>query len=1120
MSEASVADRSIEQVRTWIQSRAPESRSEPSLLSKLTADPAGLEFVVQFIDLVIRPDDAETAAAHLRNLSRDLPSFLSAGERRLLRGGARFGGMAPHVVHRRARQTMREMVGHLVLDARPEHLRAAIAKVTQVGDRLNLSLLGEAVLGEHEAIRHRDRVMALVARSDVDHVSVKVSSLASQLSPWSFDHSVGRVVDRLAPLLVEADASGTFVNVDMEAYRDLDLTLEAFMAAMDRIPDLRAGIALQAYLPDSLDRLRRLEEWAAQRVRGGGAPPRVRIVKGANLSLEHVAAELHGWTPAPWATKSETDTQFKRMVDVALEPDNVAHLQVGIATHNLFDIAHAWHVAGDRDVRSGVEFEALHGFDGGPMHAVRRDVGPLRLYTPVVEPDEFDAAIAYLVRRLQESVGVDQFLSALDRLDEPEVFAREAERFAVSLAAVDDSEPEPRRTQNRSDDAPRRADGFTNTPDTDPALVANRRWAETIASRATYTTLGTDTVWHHRLAGPGSLDNLVGTVRDGGRAWRQQSPELRSWILHQAGLALASRRADLIAVMAAETGKTLAEADVEVSEAVDFAHYYAESLLNLEAVDGARFSPSQVCVVAPPWNFPVAIPAGATLGALAAGCGTILKPAPQSPRCAALVADALWDAGVPRDALGLAIVEDGPLSKALITHDGVDRVAMTGSFETARLFRSWRPDLPLMAETSGKNAMVITPSADRDLAVADLVRGAFGNAGQKCSAASLAIVVGAEGDATTFLRQLADATSSLVTGWATDLATTVGPLVEPAHDLLLKGLTTLESGEHWLVEPRRLDDAGRLWSPGVKTGVRPGSPFHTGEYFGPVLGVMHAGTLDEAIAWQNATPFGLTAGIHSLDASEVARWIDAVNAGNLYVNRHITGAIVSRQPFGGWKRSAVGPTAKAGGPNYVAQFGQWLPTPMPSADGVSLSEPVDALLEQWAGHFDDRSVAFLRAAAASDQVAWDATYGRVIDTAGLGAERNVFRYLPTPVAIRCDGPPALAARVILAAARAGAGVTVSSASPLPVGDHVIESLEAWHRRIATERPERIRLVSSDRTATAMALQGDPSVALYADNVTGAGRVELLPFLREQSISITNHRYGSATHLLDGVLTLK
>jgi len=1121
MSDASLAELSIELVRTWIDpKRAPSARSargsdeSAQRLADLLRDPAGLAFTVQFIDRVIRPEDPETAAHALQQLAPTLPAgsarggFLSGQERRALRLGARASKLAPELVQRRAQKKLHELVDHLVLDATAVHLGSSIAALTQGGDRLNLSLLGEAVLGESEALRHRDRVLELVRREDVDYVSVKVSSIASQLNAWAFDATVQRLVDRLQPIYAEAELCGTFVNLDMEEYGTVDLTVAAFTRALQQFPELEAGIAVQAYLPDSLATLVQLQEWAAKRRASGGAPIKVRIVKGANLGLEATEAELRGWPAATWESKAETDAHFKRLVTWALTPERVANVRIGVASQNLFDLAHAWLLAGERGVRDGVEFEALLGFDGGPLRLAREDLGPLRLYTPVVPPAEFDSALAYLVRRLQETATPGNFLAALPDLNDPAVFDREAKQFTESLAASAAKPTGSRRTQDRGNEAPIRRERFANTPDTDPALAANRDWAELVASRSQYTALGQHAVQLNRLPGPASLQSLVATVRDGGRDWFTRTPELRSWTLHQAGRALASRRGDLIAVMMAETGKTFAEADVEVSEAVDFAHYYAEQLLRLSAVEGARFQPSRLTVVTPPWNFPVAIPAGGVLAALAVGSGVILKPAPQSPRCAAVVVEALWDAGVPRDALALAVVEEGPLSQSLICHPDVDRVVLTGSWDTARLFRSWRPDLPLMAETSGKNAIVVTPSADRDRAVADIVRSAFGNAGQKCSAASLAILVGPVGRSERFLRQLVDAVSSLVVGAPDDLRSTVGPLIAQAGPPLLDALTATTDGETWLVEPKQLDAAGRLWSPGVRLGVRPGSDFHTTEFFGPVLGIMHAPNLADAIAWQNGTPYGLTAGLHSLDPAEVRTWLSSVEAGNLYVNRPITGAIVGRQPFGGWKRSVVGTTAKAGGPNYLACFGTWHPAPMPATRDVELAPEVSALLEQYGAHLDDPARAYLRAVALSDQEAWDHEFGVGKDVCGLTAELNVLQYVATEVTVRNEGSFVPLARVLLAAKRAGARVHVSSASPLPDGiEHTVETSEQWLHNVAETRPSRVRLVGTDPGLTAAAVAGDPDVTLYGGPVTSSGRVELLPFLREQAVSITTHRYG-------------
>jgi RHH-type proline utilization regulon transcriptional repressor/proline dehydrogenase/delta 1-pyrroline-5-carboxylate dehydrogenase len=1125
MTDLPLAERSVDLVRSWTDpSGKSRRRPDPAArrLAHLLKDPHGLDFTIGFVDRVVRPEDTRVAARNLRRLAKHTPRFLPLSQRFLLKLGAFFSVFLPGLVVRTARKRMRSMVGHLVLDARPAQLGRSIEKLRKGGDRLNVNLLGEAVLGEREATRRRDRTVALLERDDVDYVSVKVSAVASQLSMWAFEETVERVVKRLQPLYAHAADTGGFVNLDMEEYRDLDLTVAVFTRALDEYPDLEAGIVLQAYLPDALGAMQTLQEWAARRRSRGGAPIKVRLVKGANLAMERVDAAIHGWPLATWGSKQETDTNYKRVLHWALTPERVDAVRIGVAGQNLFDIAYAWLLAGDRGVREAIDFEMLLGMDSGPISAVRDEVGPLLLYTPVVHPEEFDVAISYLVRRLEENASSENFMSvAFDLGTSPEAFDREASRFLASVKDLDDTVPTPNRVQDRQGEhISLHTDGFANAPDTDPSTKGNREWGRLALSRATYTQLGKETVDAGHIYGPASLETLVRQTREAGARWGARGADVRAWILHQAGAALAARRGELVSVMAAETGKTIAEADVEVSEAIDFAHYYAESARRLEAVDGAVFEPAHLIVVTPPWNFPVAIPAGSVLAALAAGSGVVIKPAPQSPRCAAVMVEALWRAGVPRDVLRLVSMPEGALSQALVAHPGVDRVILTGGWETAKLFRSWRTDLPLLAETSGKNAVVVTPSADLDHAVADLTKSAFGHAGQKCSAASLGILVGSVGTSERFERQLLDSVSSLVVGWPDDPEVVMGPVIEPPKGKLLDALTTLEEGERWLLEPRQLDASGRLWSPGIRTGVQPGSSFHTTEYFGPVLGLMHAKNLDEAIQWQNATDFGLTAGIHSLDPDEVNEWIETVEAGNLYVNRGITGAIVQRQPFGGWKRSSVGATSKAGGPNYLTHLGSWRSRPLRPPATAGLSADVSEVMEKAATLLRPDELAQARAAAGSDQKAWAREFGVQKDVTGLGVERNVFRYLPVPVTVRSDGYLPDLVRVVLAATRAGSEISVSVPEDLPTGfpvPHVVETREEWLARVAAERPARVRLVGVPAGEVSAAVEGDPDVALYPGDVTLSGRVELLPFLREQSISITNHRFGNPDPSFDAVL---
>ena len=960
--------------------------------------------------------------------------------------------------------------------------------------RLNVNVLGEAILGEEDAERRLQATLTFVTRPDVDYVSVKISSISSQINVLAFEDTVERVAGRLRRLYAAAERAEpkVFVNLDMEEYRDLDLTLSALATVLSdpQFLAMDAGVVLQAYLPDSFGALEALCEFALERRQQGGGRIKVRLVKGANLAMEQVEADLRGWEQAPYETKAEVDANYKRLLDYTLDPRWADAVRVGVASHNLFDVAWALERRGTSNAAERVEIEMLEGMANAQAMAVTDVAGSVLLYAPVVRRRDFDAAIAYLVRRLDENAGPENFLRNLFSLDSssPE-WEEEKARFEAAVRARNDVSAETRRQQDRRSEelgAPTRPETFLNEADTDFALEHNREWiVEHLHSYRPGEIPGT--------VGLADVEEAVARARDGGERWRALPREERQARLLAAADELARRRGSLIAAMSHETAKTLLEGDPEVSEAIDFARFYAfatETLGDLER-EGLSFEPYGTVVVTSPWNFPLAIPAGGVLAALAAGGAVILKPAPEAVGISRLLAEALWAAGVPEDVLQFVPAPDTEVGQRLVTHPDVDAVILTGSHETARMFLDWRPSLNLHAETSGKDAVVVTAAADLDSAVRDIVRSAFGHAGQKCSAASLAILEAPVYDDRRFRRQLADAVRSLIVGPATDRATTMGPLIGPPRGPLADALVNLEEGEQWLVRPEQLDDTGVLWSPGVKLGVSEGSTFHLTECFGPVLGLMRADDFDHAIALQNGTPFGLTGGIQSLDPGEIEHWLDRVEVGNAYVNRQITGAIVARQPFGGWKRSVVGRPAKAGGPNYVMSLGRW-----------HYREPMDPA-----------------AARASFEHWWDVEFARSHDPVGLRYERNELRYrkLPKGVLLRVghDVPAAEVEAAIQAARITGCPLKLSSpvSRPdlsLPV---VIEEETTLAVRLGRLAVDRVRVLGA-ATDTLRRGVHEAGATLDEEPVTAHGRVELLHWLREQAVSETLHRFGTLTTRAD------
>ena len=1114
-----VIEAAVARAYHWMEATAEADADDASTqqLAELLRDENGVRFTMDFVDRVMRPESNRVAAHALRAITRGVDArFLGQINSLLVGIGAFVGPFLPNVVVPAARARLRQLVGHLVLDAESDALNKLLDNAQQRGEQLNLNLLGEAVLGEKEATDRAERTLNLIKNPRVTYVSVKASSMVSQLNHWDYDECVRLVKDRIRPLYRAArDRSPqVFINMDMEEYHDLHLTLDVFtqLLSEEEFKDYQGGIVLQAYLPDTLGALEYLADFAQKRVTDGGSKIKIRLVKGANLSMERHHAEVKGWEQAPYLTKDEVDANYYRLLDFILRPEFADAVSIGIASHNLFTSALAYELAQRRGVTAMIDSEMLQGMSPAQQEIVREVYGDQILYTPVVGRDDFDVAVSYLVRRLEENAAPQNFLHALfaPKTEDRDPIKEQENVFRWAVGNRWDVHNGPNRTQDRNTETERHVahasattGRFFNEPDTDPALEANRAWA--IKHLSTPPSIDTG----EEITDPVAIRDNIARALEAQKAWGALSANERAEVLEAIGDEIARRRGEFISVAAHEAGKTVDQSDPEISEAIDFCDYYADSARHLDDIE-AEFEPNKLTVVVPPWNFPVAIPTGGVMAALAAGSAVILKPAPQVTQCAKLIADCIQavfaEKGIDPDTVQYVRADEGEAGKALLTDDAVDAIILTGASETAQLFKSWNPQLNVMAETSGKNAIIITPSADPDLAINDLYLSAFGHSGQKCSAASLAILVGSAAESERIRGQLLDAASTLVVGPGTELSTTMNGLIEAPGEKLQRGLTKLEPGEKWLLQPKKLDDEGKFWSPGIRDNVKPGSWYHQNECFGPVLGIMHAKDLDEAIEWQNSTGYGLTAGIHTLDGDEINTWLDRVEAGNVYVNRGITGAIVQRQPFGGWKKSSVGPGAKAGGPNYVAQMGTWrdrdgvAPSP-----GVSISADIQEQLEAFRPNVDAEDYGWLSRAAEYDQRAWDREFGRGHDHSGLRSEANIFRYRNTlePVVIYVGENYRLrdVYRQLLAAAITGSEIRVVAPA------EIASDLEAAAITVDANRvegtPSRIRVIG-DAPAD---IYGDITTAVFDSPALIDGRRELLPYLLEQAISATLHRFG-------------
>jgi RHH-type proline utilization regulon transcriptional repressor/proline dehydrogenase/delta 1-pyrroline-5-carboxylate dehydrogenase len=437
------------------------------------------------------------------------------------------------------------------------------------------------------------------------------------------------------------------------------------------------------------------------------------------------------------------------------------------------------------------------------------------------------------------------------------------------------------------------------------------------------------------LAGAAEVDGALGSLSEAAQAWAAAPASERAACLLRAADWMRTRRTELAALCVRECAKPWIEADADVAEAIDFLEYYARGALELDRgakllqVPGERnalrYRARGICAVIAPWNFPLAIPTGMLSAALVTGNACVLKPAEQAPGCGAKVAEALLAGGVPPGVLAL-LPGAGDAGAALVRDARVQTIAFTGSsavgseiLREAAEIRPGQRDLKrVVAELGGKNCVIVDSDADLDDAVRAIMRSAFAYSGQKCSAASRVLAHVAVAD---LLRErLAGAVETLQVGQAAEFGTDVGPLIDREAQARVNGYAELAAGDGTVAArwPGALPAQGCFCTPTLVAQLEPGSRVLREEIFGPLLSIESVHDIDEALERIDSLPFALTGGLFSRNPRTVEHVVEHSSVGNLYVNRHITGAMVGRQPFGGNRLSGAG--AKAGGPGYLLEF--------------------------------------------------------------------------------------------------------------------------------------------------------------------------------------------------------
>ncbi|MHC4975704.1 MAG: proline dehydrogenase family protein [Planctomycetota bacterium] len=875
-----------------------------------------------------------------------LPAGMGAG---MKAGGAAKGLFTKTVSGQITSMAHKFIAGTDAADALPQ-----LEKLWKHGIAFSVDLLGEACVSDAEADGYRDKYLDLVENLpetvgswtsnemlESDHlghiprtnVSVKISSLSAKCDPIDTEGAIRDVMSRLVPILEVAKRKGVLINFDMEHFALKDLTLELFERCCEQV-DFVPGLAMQAYLRSGDDDAARIIDWAKRT----GKQITVRLVKGAYWDAETIEAEQHGWPCPVWGVKKDTDACFERMTQAFLDAtprtESEGGVKLALGSHNVRSIASALDGLERRNLpRNAIELQMLHGMADQLKHAGAQMGLRVREYVPV---GEMIPGMAYLVRRLLENTSNESWLKAgfLDNADSSELLAT-PHRAKTDPPAPDERLVNAPTRHNLSNAVEGLGDSqpFYSEPMRDFSQLTEREEFSNSIAGATVPQVENDKT-------PDDASRAVGEALAAFPAWRDRDARERASIMIKAADIMRSQRDALSGVIIRESGKIWREADADVCEAIDFLEYYARESVHLfernrlgrfiGELDELWYQPKGVAAVISPWNFPLAICTGMVGAALVTGNTVVCKPAEQTPGIARIMCDILYEAGVPREVLHFLPGLGETTGAALVRDPRVSLLAFTGSkavgldiIQAAGVTPEQQHHVKkVVCEMGGKNAIIVDASADLDEAVIGVRDSAFNFQGQKCSACSRVLVEASAYDL--FLERLVESTKALIVGDPMNPGTDIGPVIDT--DAQKKILHYVERGTEQstlalgMEVPEGLEQkVGMPYvGPHIFSDVQPDHDIARDEIFGPVLAVMKVESFDEALRIANDSPYKLTGGVFSRKPSHLERAKREFRVGNLYLNRTCTGALVGRQPFGGFAMSGVG--SKAGGPDYLLQF--------------------------------------------------------------------------------------------------------------------------------------------------------------------------------------------------------
>ena len=926
----------------------------------------------RFVDVLASLRRSDDIVEHLREYFHGMDGFVP-----MMQTGLRAAGIFPWLTALVLRRNVSGMARQFIAGKDGADVMKTLRKKRRQNIGFTVDLLGEAVVSEKEADEYAARAMELLetlARETrgwtdplgksvelfpVVNLSLKISAFYSQMDPAAPEEAIAHLAPKLRPILRRAKEVGAFVNFDMESYAQKNSTLDLFKQLFTE-PEFadwpHVGIVIQAYLRDAERDLRDLIDWGRRR----GTRFAVRLVKGAYWDYEKIISQQNGWLYPVFLQKPESDANFETCTRVLL--DNESIVTAAFGSHNVRSIAHAMSYAEEKGIdKSRFEFQLLYGM-AGPIKRALVEMGyRVREYSPV---GELLPGMSYLVRRLLENTSNEGFLrakfaeniSAAQLLRDPNGLITDNRR---GLSPIE-TEPSQHHSVNGADRATPPGDSYENAPLINFVHPQNQEQMRT-ALRQARAGFGkkyplvingekvTTGKWMHSL-NPSAPHEIVGEIAEAGvpeaeraveaaraafRDWSRTPVEERAQLLERVAAVMERRRFELAAVEVYEVGKAWEEADGDIREAMDFCLFYAQQMRILgrpeltQHVLGEEsyqhYWPRGIALVVAPWNFPIAILTGMVSAAVVTGNTVIMKPAEPSSVTGALLMEIFEEAGVPPGVLNYLPGHGSVIGQHLVDHPEVVMIAFTGSrevglriWESAGKTHPGQPELKrVVCEMGGKNAVIVDSDADLDETIADSIYSAFGYQGQKCSALSRLIVL--EENYDRVLERLLAAAASLRVGNPEEPGISVGPVVdERAYNRILEMIEAGKKEATLAYQAKEIPKEGYFIPPTIFTDVKPTARIAREEIFGPVLSVIKVRDLDEALEVANGVDYALTGGFFSRSPANIERVKAELVAGNVYINRSCTGAVVGRHPFGGFKMSGGG--TKAGGRDYLLQF--------------------------------------------------------------------------------------------------------------------------------------------------------------------------------------------------------